>query len=183
MDVTPLYPPDLLLLRPEQFSDDRGAFSEVYSRSKLLAQGIDVDFVQDNQSLSVSVGTVRGLHFQKPPFAQTKLVRVIRGCILDVAVDIRKGSPTYGQHAAVELSADNSLQLFIPAGFAHGFCTLEPLTEVIYKVSAPYAPQHDAGVLWNDPELNILWPIDADGAVLSGKDAQLPRLGQIQTPF
>lgn len=182
-DATPLKPAGILLLRPEQFADSRGVFSEVYSRSKLLAQGIDVDFVQDNQSFSVSVGTVRGLHFQTQPFAQAKLVRVIRGCIWDVAVDIRKGSATFGQHVAVELSADNRLQLFIPVGFAHGFCTLEPRTEVIYKVSAPYAPRHDAGVLWNDPDLNIRWPIEAGQAVLSDKDIRLPRLYEMQTPF
>lgn len=183
MDVIPLASPDLLLLRPRQFSDPRGAFSEVYSRSRLLERGIDTDFIQDNESLSTSAGTVRGLHFQCPPFAQAKLVRVIRGRVLDVAVDLRQGSPMYGQHFAVELSADNRHQLYIPVGFAHGFCTLEPKTEVLYKVSEPYAPQHEAGVLWNDPDLAIPWPVDAERAVLSQRDARLPRFREIQTLF
>ena len=183
MDVLPIKPHGLFLLCPKELSDSRGTFSEVYSRSKLSAHGIHTEFVQDNQSLSLSAGTVRGLHFQTPPFAQAKLVRVIRGRILDVAVDIRGGSPTYGRHVAVELSADNQKQLFIPIGFAHGFCTLEPHTEVLYKVSMPYAPQHDAGLLWNDPAIGISWPIDAGRAVLSEKDARLPLLREFRTPF
>lgn len=183
MNISPLKPHGLILLCPDLFSDPRGTFSEIYNRSELAAHGIRTDFIQDNHSLSVSAETVRGLHFQTPPFAQAKLVRVARGRILDVAVDIRRGSPTYGRHAAVELSGENRHQLFIPTGFAHGFCTLEPHTEVIYKVSAPYAPQNDAGLLWNDPDLGIFWPIDVRRAVLSEKDARLPRFHEIRTPF
>jgi dTDP-4-dehydrorhamnose 3,5-epimerase len=144
--------------------------------------GIREHFVQDNHSLSLDKGTVRGLHYQSPPHAQAKLVRVSRGSILDVVVDIRRGSPTYGQYVAEELSADNWNQLYIPVGFAHGFCTLAPNTELQYKVSAYYSPASDAGILWNDAALGIAWPNFA-GAQLSSKDLALPRFADMDTPF
>lgn len=172
----------LLLIDAKKFADERGFFSETYSARDLAAAGFGRDFVQDNHSLSVKAGTVRGLHFQAPPDAQDKLVRVIRGSILDVAVDLRKSSPTFGAHVAVELSERNWKQLLVPKGFAHGFCTLEPNTEVIYKVSALYAPQSDRGILWNDPALGIAWPAFA-GAELSAKDAKLPPLAACDNPF
>ena len=173
----------LLLLEPRKFEDARGFFSEVYNKRSLAEAGFDGEFVQDNQSLSVHRGVVRGLHFQSPPFAQDKLVRVTRGRILDVAVDIRAGSPTYGDHVAVELSAENWRQLLVPAGFAHGFATLEPNTEVVYKVTNFYAPDHDHGVLWSDPEIGVAWGIDPSEAVVSEKDAAQPRLSEITSPF
>ena len=171
------------VLAPPRHGDERGFFSETWSRAAFASAGIDCDFVQDNHSLSRSKGTVRGLHFQTPPFAQAKLVRVIRGAILDVAVDIRDRSPTFGRHVAVELSAANWRQLFVPQGFAHGFCTLEPDTEVLYKVSAPYAPDHDRGILWNDPALAIAWPVSPAAAVVSGKDRAQPLLAGLGPVF
>jgi dTDP-4-dehydrorhamnose 3,5-epimerase len=170
----------LFLIEPKRFSDDRGFLCETFNAQDLAKAGFAVPFVQDNHTLSVKSGTVRGLHFQTPPHAQDKLIRVIRGSILDVAV--RRGSPTFGQHIAKELSAANWKQLLVPAGFAHGFCTLEPNTEVIYKVTAHYAPHSDMGILWNDPELAIPWPSFA-GAELSAKDAVLPLISEIESPF
>lgn len=175
--------PDVILVTPAKFGDDRGFFSETYNETAFHELGIAARFVQDNQSLSRQKGVVRGLHFQTPPHAQGKLVRVVRGSILDVAVDIRQGSPTYGKHVAVELSADNWRQLWLPEGFAHAFCTLEDNTEVIYKVTDYYAPECDAGIQWNDPDLGIAWPISAAEAVLSAKDMKLPRLAEITSPF
>jgi dTDP-4-dehydrorhamnose 3,5-epimerase len=175
---TELFP--VLLVHPKRFGDARGWFSETYNREAFAAAGLDIDFVQDNESESAEAGTVRGLHFQSAPHAQTKLVRVINGAILDVAVDIRPDSPTYGRHVAVELSAEDPTQLLIPAGFAHGFCTLKPNTRVAYKVNALYAPSHDHGILWNDPELAIAWPVGADSAILSAKDKIHPTLRAIQ---
>jgi dTDP-4-dehydrorhamnose 3,5-epimerase len=171
------------VLTPRRFADDRGFFSEVYNRARFAAAGIDLVFVQDNHSLSRPAGTIRGLHFQSPPFAQDKLIRVVRGRILDVAVDIRRSSPTYGHHVAVELSAENWRQLFVPAGFAHGFCTLDADTEVIYKVSAPYAPDHDCGLAWDDPALAIAWPVAGDAAILSDKDRRHPTLAELPPYF
>lgn len=173
----------LLLVEPRKFGDHRGFFSETYNRRRLAEAGFDLEFVQDNQSLSVEVGVVRGLHFQSPPFAQDKLVRVTRGAVLDVVVDIRRGSPTFGDHAAVELSAANWRQLLVPKGFAHGFVTLEPETEMIYKVTDYYAPDHDHGLLWSDPALGIDWPVAPEAALLSEKDRAQPRLGEIESPF
>ena len=173
----------LLLLEPKKFGDHRGFFSETYSRARLAERGFDGEFVQDNQSLSVEVGVVRGLHFQSPPFAQDKLVRVTRGAILDVAVDLRRGSPTYGDHVAVEISAANWRQLLIPKGFAHGFVTLERETELLYKVSAYYAPDHDHGLLWCDPALGIDWPVSPEAALRSDKDRAQPKLAEIASPF
>lgn len=175
--------PGLILVEPRKFEDHRGFFSEVYNKKKMVELGFDRDFVQDNQSLSVEQGVVRGLHYQSPPFAQDKLVRVVRGRILDIALDIRKGSPTFGDHAALELSAENWRQFLVPIGFAHGFVTLEPNTEVIYKVTDFYAPDHDHGVLWNDPALEIAWGVDPDDAVVSNKDRAQPRFAEIDSPF
>lgn len=179
MDVISLAIPDVKIIRPKKFGDSRGFFSETYSKKAFEAAGLHYDFVQDNQSLSAEVGTVRGLHFQLAPFAQDKLVRVVKGAILDVAVDIRKGSSTYGQHVAAVVSAEEWNQILVPIGFAHGFCTLEPDTEVIYKVTNFYSAEHDRGLLWNDPELGIDWPIAADKALLSDKDRKQPRLADL----
>ena len=183
MEVTALDTLGIKLLTPRRFRDERGFFSETYNNRVLCGLGIDVEFVQDNHSLSVAKGTVRGLHFQAPPFAQDKLVRVVRGRILDIAVDIRKGSPTYGQAVSAVLSAEDGNQLFVPKGFAHGFCTLEPGTEVIYKVSDYYAPEHDLGTLWNDPDLGIVWPVREEQAILADKDRTWPRLGELPDVF
>lgn len=171
--------PDIKVVCTERHADARGSFSETYHQLKFSDLGVSIDFVQDNHSVSVCPGTVRGLHFQKPPFAQAKLVRVTRGAVLDVAVDLRRSSPTFGRHVTVHLSAENCNQLFVPAGFAHGFCTLVPDTEVLYKVSNFYAPEYDSGVRWDDPELRIDWPVEAAAAVLSAKDLALPRFRDI----
>ena len=183
MKVTALAIPDVKLIAPNIFRDDRGFFSETFNLRALAAHGVTGDFVQDNHSLSVEPGVVRGLHYQLPPAAQDKLVRVTRGAILDVAVDIRTGSPTYGQHVAVTLSAENWEQLWIPKGFAHGFCTLEPNTEVVYKVTDYYAPDCDRGLRWNDPDLGINWPVAADRVILSAKDAASPMFGELASTF
>jgi dTDP-4-dehydrorhamnose 3,5-epimerase len=182
MDISPLDIPDVKVLRPKKHGDARGFFSETWSRAALEAAGIDIDFVQDNQSLSAAKGTVRGLHFQTPPHPQAKLLRVIRGAVFDVAVDLRRGSPSYGRHAGAVISAEEWNQILVPVGFAHGFMTLEPDTEVIYKVSGIYSPADDAGILWNDPDLGIAWPLDAE-PVLSDKDRVQPRLRDFETPF
>lgn len=171
------------LLTPLRFGDARGWFSETYSEGWAAAHLIDAHFVQDNHSYSAEVGTLRGLHFQTPPRSQAKLVRCVRGSIMDYAVDVRAGSPTWGQWVAAELSAENGRQLFVPVGFAHAFCTLRPDTEVIYKVSDTYAPECDGGVAWDDPTINIKWPLPASGPVLSDKDRNLPRLKDIKSPF
>ena len=183
LTVQPLEIADCLLVTPDRFGDNRGFFSETYNKAALKDAGLDIEFVQDNQSLSRPKSTVRGLHFQVPPFAQAKLVRVTRGAVLDVAVDIRKGSPTYGNHIAVELSAETWNQLYIPVGFAHGFCTLEPDTELLYKVSAPYSRDDDRGIAWNDPDLGIEWPVGEDDAVLSEKDAVQPAFADLPAYF
>ena len=174
---------DVKLIRPVRHADHRGFFSEVFSQRALQAAGIGVAMVQDNHSLSRARGTVRGLHFQVPPHAQAKLVRVVRGAILDVAVDLRHGSPSFGRHVAAVLDAQSGAQLFIPEGFAHGFCTLEPETEIVYKVSAYYAPTHDRGVRWNDAVLGIDWPDFADEALMSGRDQALPGFADLPAWF
>jgi dTDP-4-dehydrorhamnose 3,5-epimerase len=173
----------VLLVRPRRFGDARGWFSESWNAERFAGWGIDVAFCQDNHSLSVASGTLRGLHFQTPPHAQAKLVRCTRGAIFDVAVDIRKQSPTYRQWVSAELSAENGDQLFIPAGFAHGFLTLTPDTEVMYKVDAHYAPEADGGIIWNDPTLGIDWPLSGAAPLLSDKDAILPALAGAQAHF
>jgi len=183
LDVQPTAIPDVKLVRPQRFEDRRGFFVETYNRRRFAAVGIDEEFVQDNHSLSTAAGTVRGLHFQSNPYAQAKLIRVARGRILDIAVDLRRSSPTYGKHVAVELSAENGYQLYVPIGFAHGFCTLEPDTEVLYKVSAYYSAVHDRGVAFDDPALGILWPVDPYQAFLSDKDRRHPRLAELPSYF
>jgi dTDP-4-dehydrorhamnose 3,5-epimerase len=172
----------LKLLKPKRFGDHRGFFAETYNCQLYAGLGVDAEFVQDNHSLSAAVGTVRGLHFQAPPHAQAKLVRCGRGAIFDVAVDIRRGSTTYGQWVGYELSAGNGAQLFIPAGFAHGFATLEPDSEIIYKCSEYYAPETEGSLRWDDPELGIDWP-EAGDAILSEKDAVAPLLADLNSPF
>lgn len=165
--------PEVVLVTPPKFGDDRGFFSEVWKRSAFAGEGLSIDWVQDNQSFSAQAGTVRGLHLQAPPFAQDKLIRVLRGAIWDVAVDIRRGSPSYGRWVAAELSAKAFNQLLVPAGFAHGFVTLEDDTEVLYKVSAAYDRDSERAIRWDDPDLAIEWPLAGD-PVLSDKDRVAP---------
>jgi dTDP-4-dehydrorhamnose 3,5-epimerase len=172
-----------LLIKSRRFADDRGFFAETYNAREFVALGLASNFVQDNHSLSLHAGTIRGLHFQLHPQAQGKLVRVVRGAILDIAVDIRRSSLAYRHHVAVELSATTGDQLYVPVGFAHGFCTLAPNTEVIYKVTAPYAPELDRGIAWDDPDLALPWPVPRTGAVLSPKDRAAPRLRDIPPSF
>ena len=179
MDFDRLTIPDVVLVRPRRHADSRGYFAETWNARVFAAKGIDVEFVQDNCSLSRQPGTIRGLHFQKQPAPQAKLVRVTHGSVFDVAVDIRRGSPSFGRHVSAVLTASAGEQLYIPAGFAHGFCTLEPDTEVTYKVSDFYSPEADSGVLWNDPDLGIDWPLDGRAPILSDKDKGLPRLHDI----
>jgi len=176
MTVQALDIPDVKLLTPPRYRDPRGFFSETWSAKREAAAGIPGPFVQDNHSLSVPRGTVRGLHLQVAPSVQGKLVRCVRGAIWDVAVDVRHGSATFGRHVAAVLSAENWCQLWVPGGFLHGFCTLEPDTEVIYKVTADYDRAAERGVVWNDPDLALPWPVAAGAAVLSDKDLVLPRL-------
>ena len=183
MQIAPLAVSDVKLIVPKRYNDARGFFSEVYNLRELARMGIEDVFVQDNVSMSEKAGTVRGLHFQKRPHAQVKLVRVGRGRIIDVAVDLRRSSPTFGRHVAAHLSAQDGNQLYIPAGFAHGFCTLEPDTEVVYKVTDFYEPRLDAGVHWSDPDLAIDWPVKIEDAVVSEKDARLPLMRDIDAVF
>ncbi|WP_279483080.1 dTDP-4-dehydrorhamnose 3,5-epimerase [Aureimonas sp. SK2] len=183
LDVRKLDIPEVLEITPRKFGDDRGFFSETFNRGRLAENGVDIDWMQDNQSYSAEPFTLRGLHYQEPPFAQDKLVRVLRGRILDVAVDIRRGSPTFAKWVALELSAEAFNQILVPAGFAHGFLTLEPHTEVFYKVSASYSGQHDRSIRFDDPDFAIDWPLGGRSPVLSAKDEAAPRLADIQTPF
>ena len=173
---------ELILISPKRYGDHRGYFAETYSRRKYSEFGIDDDFVQDNHSLSRDAGTLRGLHFQAPPHAQAKLVRCGRGAIFDIAVDIRKGSPAYGHWEGYELTAENGEQLYVPVGFAHGFVTLEPDSEIVYKCSDYYAPETEGSVLWSDPDIGIDWPIGSD-PILSDKDAVAPLLSDLESPF
>jgi dTDP-4-dehydrorhamnose 3,5-epimerase len=182
MDISTTKLEGLLLISPQKHEDHRGFFSEVFRDDKLKEHGFTRDFVQDNHSLSVEQGVLRGLHYQKPPFAQDKLIRVLRGSILDVAVDIRAGSPTFGEYYSTELSAENWKQLLVPYGFAHGFVTLEPNTEVLYKCTSYYAPKHDAGILWNCADINIDWG-KIKGPILSEKDAALSPLSETKLVF
>jgi dTDP-4-dehydrorhamnose 3,5-epimerase len=174
MDIQATSIPEVKIIAPKKFGDARGFFSETYNQRAFHAAGITDVWVQDNHSMSGPKGTVRGLHYQIAPVAQAKLLRVTKGAILDVAVDIRRGSPTYGRHVAVELSAEKWNQLYVPAGFAHGFCTLTPESEVLYKVTALYSKEHEFGILWNDPALGIDWPVKPADALLSDKDKVLP---------
>jgi dTDP-4-dehydrorhamnose 3,5-epimerase len=183
MDVVSLHIDAVKLIRPRRHEDLRGFFVETWNRKTLAANGIETDFVQDNSSLSRQAGTIRGLHYQIPPFAQCKLVRVARGAAFDVAVDLRAASPTFGRYAAATLTAERGEQLFIPVGFAHGFCTLEPDTELAYKVSEFHAPEHDAGICWDDPAIGIEWPLSGREPILSDRDRMLPRLSAIHPPF
>lgn len=180
LEVRLLSIPDVKLVRPRKFEDRRGFFSETYNKQDLSEAGIAFAPVQDNHSLSVEVGVVRGLHFQVPPYAQGKLVRVLKGRLFDAVVDLRRDSPTFGQHATVELDAESWWQLWVPAGFAHGFVTLAPHTEVFYKVDAYYAPEHDRGIFWADPGLGIKWPIAPGDGRLSDKDLKQPRWTEIR---
>lgn len=175
--------PDVKILRPKKHGDARGFFSETYSQRAVAEAGVDLTFVQDNHAFSAAKGTMRGLHFQTPPFAQDKLVRVIRGSILDVAVDLRRSSPTFGKHVSAIISAQAWNQILVPVGFAHGLLTLEPDTEVLYKVTNYYSPQHDLGLLWNDPALAIAWPVSEADAILSAKDKVQPRLADLPAYF
>ncbi len=170
-----------MLIKPRRFGDERGWFMETWSRRALAALGIEAEFVQDNHSLSRAVGTLRGLHFQTPPHAQGKLVRCVAGRVMDYALDIRRGSPTYGKWLGAELSAASGHQLWIPAGFAHAFVTLEPDTEVVYKVTDDYAPANDGGIRWDS--VGIDWPLPPAGPVLSDKDRSLPSLAEFDSPF
>jgi dTDP-4-dehydrorhamnose 3,5-epimerase len=183
LDIRPLTHPDVKLIRAARLADPRGYFAETYVRRDFAAAGIAHEFVQDNESLSRTRGTVRGLHFQIPPFAQAKLIRVLTGRIFDVCLDLRRSSPGYGRHATVELSAETGDQLFVPAGFAHGLCTLEPDTTVLYKVDAVYSAEHERGIAWSDPALAIPWPVGPDAAILSAKDAALPPLRDMPVYF
>lgn len=183
MEIAPLGPDGLLRISPMRHGDERGYFSETY-RADLFKKAADaVSFVQDNESLSACVGTVRGLHFQTGAFAQGKLVRCVAGALFDVAVDIRHGSPSFGQWAAAELSAANGHQLWVPPGFAHGFCTLLPNTVLSYKVTAYYSAEHDMGLAWDDPTIAIAWPDCADPETLSAKDRTQPKLAELPAYF
>ncbi|GAB7022603.1 dTDP-4-dehydrorhamnose 3,5-epimerase [Salidesulfovibrio brasiliensis] len=177
--------PGLLLLEPRVFEDERGFFLESYNRERFREAGIDCDFLQDNHAFSRDSGVLRGFHFQAPPAAQSKLVWVVAGKVLDVVVDLRVGSPTYGKTSAVELSGDNRRRLYVPKGFGHAYAVLEPDTHFMYKVDALYAPESEGGIAWDDPDLGIDWKgvFGPDGPILSDKDRQLPRLSDFQSPF
>ena len=183
MHIERLDIPDVVLIRPRRFGDARGYFVESFNARAFRAEVAEVDFVQDNEALSAQAGTLRGLHFQREPSAQGKLIRAIKGAILDVAVDIRRGSPSFGRSVSARLDAAQGAQLWVPVGFAHGYCTLEPETIVAYKVTDYYSPADDGGILWNDPALGIVWPLGADGAILSDKDTRLPPLKELGPVF
>lgn len=183
MKVSPLSIPDVLIIEPRRHEDGRGFFSEVYSDRDIRKAGITAGWVQDNHALSNERHVLRGLHFQAPPHAQAKLVRVSRGAIFDVVVDLREGSGTFGKSAVATLSASAWNQLYVPPGFAHGYLTLAPHTEVQYKVDAYYSPEHEGGVIWNDPDVAIDWPLEGNVPVLSARDRALPRLKDFRTPF
>lgn len=183
MDIAQTAIAGVLVIQPKKFEDARGFFAPVFQQSALAEAGVTHGWIQDNQSLSRRKGTVRGLHFQRPPFAQAKLVRVVRGVALDVCVDLRRGSPTFGKHAAVELSADNLHQVYIPPGFAHGFCTLSDDVEVLYKVSAAWSQAHEGGLRWNDPALEIDWPVTKEAAVMVERDRNWPGLDAVDAGY
>ena len=183
MEVLAAAIPEVKIIKPARHADQRGFFSETYNKKALEQAGIRMEFVQDNHSLSVEKSVVRGLHYQTQPFAQDKLLRVVRGALFDVAVDLRRGSPNFGKHVSAVLSADEWNQILIPQGFAHGFATLQPNTEVIYKVSNYYSPKNDTGLFWADPELDIEWPVSEAEAILSEKDKRLPRFSEVKEFF
>ena len=183
MKVETLAIADVKLITPAKFGDARGFFSETWQQERFAAAGVPGPFIQDNHVLSTQRGVVRGLHLQLPPSAQGKLVRVVRGAIWDVAVDVRHGSPSFGKWAAAELSAENWQQLWVPVGFLHGYCTLTEVTEVIYKVTGPYDRSAERGVIWNDPDLALPWPVPPGQALLSAKDLELPRLAECPAWF
>ena len=183
LDARKLEITDVVELTPRRFGDDRGFFAETFNLQRLAGVGIDIGWMQDNQSYSKDVFTLRGLHYQEPPFAQDKLVRVLRGRILDVAVDIRRGSPSFGKWVAAELSAEAFNQLLVPVGFENGFLSLEPDNEVFYKVSAPYSGSHDRSIRYDDPALAIDWPLKGNTPVLSAKDDGAPTLAEANPPF
>lgn len=182
MEIRPTALDGVMILDARSFPDRRGWFRMTYGRDALAAAGIDFPVVQDNLSLSRRRFTIRGLHFQRPPVAQPKIVHVLAGAVLDIALDIRPGSASFGRHVAVRLDAGAGRQLLIPAGFAHGFCTLEDNTLVQYRCAAPYAPEHEDGILWHDPDLGIAWPVGPDAAVVSDRDRSLPRLCDVDLP-
>ena len=179
--ITPLAIPDVLLITPKRHGDARGWFAETWNQAVLAGTAADTAFVQDNQAFSAAKGTLRGLHFQKGGESQGKLIRALRGAIYDVAVDLRTGSTTYGRWVSAELTAEGGEQLWVPKGFAHAYCTITPDCEIFYKVDAPYAPQSEGGVIWNDPDLAIPWPVDGE-PLLSTKDKMLPRLKDLEPP-
>ena len=183
LEIRPTALAGVLEIRPARLSDDRGFFSEVWSQAAFASAGIDLAFVQDNHSLSSDAGVLRGLHFQIPPFAQDKLMRVSRGAVFDVAVDIRRASPTFRQWVGMRLSAAEWNQMLIPSGFAHGFLALEPDSEVQYKVTAPYSREHDRAIRFDDPAIAIDWPIDRAALILSDKDRSAPLLADVDTGF
>lgn len=183
IELRPLELEGVLEIRPPRFEDERGFFSETWNQQRWRAVGIDADFVQDNHSLSRQAGVLRGLHYQVPPLAQAKLVRVTRGSVFDVAVDIRRGSPSYGKWVSAILSAERWNQLLIPQGFAHGFLTLEPDTEVQYRVTAPYSPEHDCAIRFDDPAIGVEWPMPVKELLLSEKDRGAPLLADADTGF
>ncbi len=183
MHVVDTQIPEVKIMTPKKFGDHRGFFSETYNRRDWIEAGIDLTFVQDNHSCSAAQGTLRGLHYQILPMVQDKLVRVAHGAILDVAVDLRSGSPTFGQHVSEVISAENWKQVLVPVGFAHGFVTLEPDTEVLYKTTDFYSPEHDRGIIWSDPDLGIDWGTEEGQVILSEKDRLLPRLSDVTEFF
>lgn len=183
MEIRAAEIPDVKLITPARHGDHRGFLSEVFSRRALAAAGIDIEFVQDNHTRSAVAGTVRGLHYQLPPMAQAKLVRVTSGAIFDVAVDLRQGSPTFGRHVGAVISAEAWNQILVPVGFAHGFCTLAPDTEVLYRLSNYYSPGHERGLRWDDAGLGIAWPAAAAAATLSDRDRNNPRLADLVDMF
>lgn len=174
MDIERTAIDGVLIIRPRKFADERGFFAPLLRQADLEAAGVTHAWVQENQSHSLSKGTIRGLHYQRPPFAQAKLVRVIRGAAMDVCVDLRAGSPTFGRHVSVELTSEDLAQVYVPAGFAHGFCTLSDDTEVVYKVSASWSQAHEAGIVWNDPALGIAWPVSAENVTINARDRAWP---------
>jgi dTDP-4-dehydrorhamnose 3,5-epimerase len=182
MDIIPTPIPEIILIRPRRLADKRGFFSETFNQNHLKQAGITFSPIQDNHALSHQKGTIRGLHWQAHPMAQAKLVRVLKGAIFDVVVDIRPASPTFGRHVAVELDAESWLQMFIPPGFAHGYCTLTPDAEIFYKVDRPWSQPHERGLRWNDPDLGIPWPVTPEQAVLNPRDAAFPLLHALDLP-